>query len=71
MAQLVQSVEESVDQLCRPVEGGEKVFLSPSDLLFPVELILFPVEVRSRSNRGPVEVRLRLTVTCQAFNANG
>ena len=64
MAQPVESVEEPVDRLCSSgrvsVEGGQKVSLSPSGFLFPVELILFLVEVQ-----------LRLTVTCQAFNANG
>ena len=71
MAQLVQPVEELVDRLCLssrvPVEGGQKVSLSPSGLLFLVEVILFPVEVILFS----VEVRLRPTVTRQAFNANG
>ena len=75
MTQLVQSVEEPVqpveepvDQLCLsgrvPVEGSQKVFLSPSGLLFPVEVILFPVkvilfpvEVRSRTGRGLVEAQ--------------
>ena len=57
-----QPVKEPVDQLwssCRgPVEGDQKPSLSPSNLLFPVE-------VRSRTGRGPVEV----TVTCHALNA--
>ena len=64
MAQPVQPVEKPVDRLYLsgqvPVEGGQKVSLSPSDLVFPVEVIIFPIEVW-----------LRLTVTCQAFNANG
>ena len=74
MAQMAQSIEEPVDWLCSsgrgPVEGGQKVSFSPSGFLFPVEMILFPVEVRSRtsqglvkdrsrSGQGPVEVRLR------------
>ena len=33
--------------------------------------LLVAFSSRSRSGRGPVEVRLRPTVTCQAFNANG
>ena len=68
MAQQIEPVEEPVDRLCSsgrvPVEGGQKVSLSPSGLLFPVDEILFPVEVQLRSDWGP-------TVTCQAFNANG
>ena len=56
--QLAQPVEELVDRLCssdrRPVEEGQKVFLSPSSLLFSVEGILLPVEA---------------TVTCHALNA--
>ena len=74
--QLAQPVEELVDRLCssdrRPVEEGQKVSLSPSSLIFPVEGILFPVEgilfpvdVRSRTSRGPVEA----TVTCHVLNA--
>ena len=59
MAQPVQPV----DRLCSsgrvPVEGGQKVSLSPSDFLFPVEMILFPVEVWLRTDQGPVEDRLR------------
>ena len=55
--QLAQPVEELVDRLCssdrRPVEEGQKVFLSPSSLLFSVEGILLPVEA---------------TVTCHALN---
>ena len=46
--QPAQPVEELVDRLCssdrRPVEGGQKVFLSPSSLLFSIEGILLPVE---------------------------
>ena len=42
------------DQLCLsgrgPVKGGQKVFLSPSGLLFPVKVEPQPVEVRSRSD---------------------
>ena len=60
MVQPVQ-VEEPVDRLCPsgrvPIEGGQKVSLSPSGLLFPVEVILFLVEVQSRTGRGPVEVQ--------------
>ena len=56
--QLAQPVEELVDRLCssdrRPVEEGQKVFLSPSSLLFSVEGLLLPVEA---------------TVTCHALNA--
>ena len=52
--QPAQPIEEPVDQLCSsgrgPVEGGQKVYLSPSGLLFPVEEILFPVEVRLKPN---------------------
>ena len=48
-----------------PVEGGQKPFLSPSSLLFPIDVFLLPVEVRSMINRGPVEA----TVTCHALNA--
>ncbi|RVW40624.1 hypothetical protein CK203_079163 [Vitis vinifera] len=51
--------EEQVDRLRSsgrgPVEEGSKPSLSPSSLLFPVKVILY----RSRSDRGPVEVRLR------------
>ena len=50
MAQLVQPV----DQLClsgrEPVEGGQKVSLSPSGLLFPIKVEPQPVEVRLRLN---------------------
>ena len=42
-----------------PIEGCQKLSLSPSGLLFPIEVILFPIEVR-----------FRLTVNCQEFNAN-
>ena len=67
--QPAQPIKELVDRLCssdrRPVEGGQKVSLSPSSLLFPIEGILLPVEVRSMINRGPVEA----TVTCHALNA--
>ena len=46
--QPAQPIEEPVDRLCssdrRPVEEGQKVFLSPSSLLFSVEGILLPVE---------------------------
>ncbi|RVW86383.1 Retrovirus-related Pol polyprotein from transposon RE1 [Vitis vinifera] len=37
--------------------GGQNVSLSPSGLLFPVKVILFPIEVRSRTGRGPVEAQ--------------
>ncbi|RVW39875.1 hypothetical protein CK203_083162 [Vitis vinifera] len=47
-----------------PVEGCPKSSLSPSSLLFPIEVILFSVKVRSRTGRGLVEA----TVTCQALN---
>ena len=64
-----QPVEEPVDRLWLsgrvPVEGGQKSSLSPSRLLFPVEVIPLPVEVRSSTGRGPVEA----TVTCHALNA--
>ena len=67
--QPAQSVKEPVNRLCSsgqgPVEGGQKVSLFPSSLLFPVEGILLPVDVRSRTGRGPVEA----TVTCHALNA--
>ena len=52
--QPTQSVEEPVDRLRSsdrgPVEEGQKPFLSPSSLLFPVEVISLPVEDRSRSD---------------------
>ena len=61
---MAQPIKKSVDRLCSsdrvPVEGGQKVSLSPNGLLFLIEVILFLVEVR-----------LRPTITCQAFNANG
>ena len=67
--QLAQPVEEPVDRLTSSyrglVEGCQKLSLSPSGLLFPVEVILFPIEVQSRTGWGPVEA----TVTCQALNA--
>ena len=47
------------------VEGGQKSSLSPSSLLFPIEVFLLPVEVRLSTGRGPVEA----TVTCHALNA--
>ena len=57
-----QPVEEPVDQLRSSdrgsVEEGQKPSLSPSSLLFPVE-------VPSRTSRGPVEA----TITCHALNA--
>ena len=60
---MAQPIEEPVDRLCSSgrglVEGGQKVSLSPSDFLFPVEMILFPVEVWLRTDQGPVEDRLR------------
>ena len=50
--QPAQPVEEPVDRLCSsgrgPVEGGQKPSLSPSNLLFPVEVFLLPVEVQLR-----------------------
>ena len=56
--QPAQPVEEPINRLCSsdqgPVEGGQKFSLSPSSLLFPVEVILLPVEE---------------TVTCHALNA--
>ena len=75
-SQLAQLVEEPIDRLPSsgqgPVEGCQKLYLSPSGLLFQVEVILFParsgrglVEVRSRTGRGPIEVM----VTCHALNA--
>ena len=58
MVQPVQ-VEEPVDRLCSSdrvsVKGCQKVSLSPNGLLFPVEVILFLVEIRSRSGGGPIE----------------
>ena len=60
-AQPVESVKELVDRLCSfgrgPVKGCQKLSLSPSGLLFPVEVILFLVEVRSRTGRGPVKAQ--------------
>ena len=57
MAQPVQPVEEPVDWLCSsgqvPVEGGQKVFLSPNGLLFPIE-------VRSKTGLGPAETQRSL-----------
>ena len=32
------------------IEGCQKLSLSPSGLLFPIEVILFPIEVRLRPN---------------------
>ena len=62
--QSAQPVGELVNQLSLsgrgPVEGCPKSSISPSSLLFPIEVILFSV----RSGRGPVEA----TVTCQALN---
>ena len=56
--QPAQPVGEPVDQLPLsgqgPVEGCPKSSLSPSSLLFPVKVHIFPVEA---------------TVTCQALNA--
>ena len=53
---MAQPVEEPIDRLCPsdrgPVEDrsrNAKKFLSPSGLFFPVKVILFPVEDRSRS----------------------
>ena len=50
---MVQPVQ-LVDRLCSfgrgPVEGGQRVSLSPSGLLFPVKVEPQPVEVRSRSD---------------------
>ena len=67
--QPAQPVEELVDRLCssdrRPVEGGQKVSLSSGSLLFLVEGIILPIEVRSRTGRGSVEA----TVTYQALNS--
>ncbi|RVW68250.1 hypothetical protein CK203_064681 [Vitis vinifera] len=61
MAQPVQPVEEPVDRLCSSgrglVEGGQKVSLFPSGLFFPVKVILFLVEVRSRTDRGPAPAK--------------
>ena len=49
---MVQPVQ-LVDRLCSsdqgPIEGGQKVSLSPSSLLFPIKVEPQPVEVRSRS----------------------
>ncbi|RVW86258.1 hypothetical protein CK203_043209 [Vitis vinifera] len=54
-----QPVEELADRLRSsgrgPVEEGQKPSLSPSSLLFPVEMIPLLVEVQSRIGRGPVE----------------
>ena len=49
---------QSAQPVEEPVEGCQKISLSPNGLLFPVE-------VQSRSSRGPVEA----TVTCHALNA--
>ena len=52
----------------RPVEDRSrdvKNLLSPSSLLFPVEVFLLPVEVRSSTGRGPIKA----TVTCHALNS--
>ena len=46
-----------------PVEGGQKVSLSPSGLLFPVKVEPQPVEVRSRTSWGLVEVQRSLFLT--------
>ena len=67
--QPAQPVEEPVDRLCSssrgPVEGGQKVSLSSGSLLFLVEGIILPIEVRSRTGRGSVEA----TVTYHTLNA--
>ena len=67
--QLAQPVEEPVYRLCSsgrgPVERGQKVYLSPSSLFFPVEVFLLPVEVRSSTCRGLIKA----TVTYYALNA--
>ena len=59
--QPAQPVEDPVDRLCSsgrgPVEGGQKPSLSPSSLLFSVEVWL-------RTDQGSIEA----TVTCQALN---
>ncbi|RVW35664.1 hypothetical protein CK203_103478 [Vitis vinifera] len=62
MAQPIQPVDRLCSSDRGPVEGGQKVSLSPSGLLFPVKVEPQPVEVRSRlnlnrlrSDRGPVE----------------
>ena len=45
---MAQPVEEPIDRLWSsgrgPIKGDQKVSLSPSDLLFPVEVIILPVE---------------------------
>ena len=68
-AQPAQPVEEPVDRLSSsgrvPIEEGQKPSLSPSSLLFLVEMFPLLVEVRSRTGRGPIEA----TVTCHALNA--
>ena len=47
-----------------PVEDrsrdAQKISLSPSGLLFPVEVILFSVEDRSRFGGGPIEANSHL-----------
>ena len=67
--QSAQPVEEPVNRLRSSgrglVDEGQKPFLSPNILLFPVEVILLPVEVLSRTGRGLVEAM----VTCNALNA--
>ena len=67
--QPAQPVGEPIDRL--PlfgrglVKGCTKFSLSPSSLLFPIEMILFSIEVRSRTGRGSIEAM----VTYQALNA--
>ena len=59
MAQPVQPVDRLCSSGRGPVEGGQKVSLSPNGLFFPVKVEPQPVEVRLRSGRGPIEVQLR------------
>ena len=60
MAQPVQPVNRLCFSDREPVEGGQKVSLSPSGLIFPVKVEHQPVEVRLRSGRGPVEAQRSL-----------
>ena len=57
MAQPVQPVDRLCSSGRGPVEGGQKVFLSPSGLFFLVKVEPQSVEVRSRSCWGPVEAQ--------------
>ena len=60
MAQLVQPVDRLCSSGRGPVEGGQKVSLSLSGLLFLVKVEPQQVEVRSRTGWGPIEAQRSL-----------